>query len=98
MEHHESKLIHFQSLILFLTGRVLLDNVSVSNTNTNGGNVMNTELIRKRKSVRTYKAEPIPMELMNQVKTYLKKDNGTISYMIYDLFFGSMMCLLISRY
>ena len=37
---------------------------------------MYTELIRKRKSVRTYKAEPIPMELMNQVKTYLKKDNG----------------------
>ena len=37
---------------------------------------MNTELIRKRKSVRTYKAEPIPMELMNQVKTYLQKDNG----------------------
>lgn len=74
MEYHESMLGSLSIFyFFFLTGRVLLDNVSVSNTNTNRGNVMNTELIRKRKSVRTYKAEPIPMELMNQVKTYLKK-------------------------
>ena len=37
---------------------------------------MNTEIIRNRKSVRTYKEQPIPEQTMNRVKDYLEHDTG----------------------
>lgn len=37
---------------------------------------MNTEVIRERKSVRTYKKQEIPEQTMNKVKNYLQKDTG----------------------
>ena len=37
---------------------------------------MNTEMIRNRKSVRTYKEQPIPEQTMNQVRDYLEHDTG----------------------
>lgn len=37
---------------------------------------MNTEIIRNRKSVRTYKEQAIPEKTLNQVRDYLKHDIG----------------------
>ncbi|MDY4681277.1 MAG: nitroreductase, partial [Lachnospiraceae bacterium] len=37
---------------------------------------MNTEIIRNRKSVRTYKEQPIPEEVLNRVRDYLEHDTG----------------------
>ena len=37
---------------------------------------MNTEIIRNRKSVRTYKEQAIPEKTLNQVRDYLKHDTG----------------------
>ena len=37
---------------------------------------MNTEIIRNRKSVRTYKEQAIPEKTLNQVRAYLKHDTG----------------------
>ena len=37
---------------------------------------MNTEIIRNRKSVRTYKEQQIPEQTLNQVRDYLKHDTG----------------------
>ena len=37
---------------------------------------MSTEIIRNRKSVRTYKEQPIPEETLNQVRDYLEHDTG----------------------
>ena len=37
---------------------------------------MNTEIIRNRKSVRTYKEQPVPEQTLNQVRDYLQHDTG----------------------
>jgi len=37
---------------------------------------MNTEIIRNRKSVRTYKEQAIPEKTLNQVRDYLEQDTG----------------------
>jgi hypothetical protein len=37
---------------------------------------MNSEIIRNRKSVRTYKEQPIPEQTLSQVRNYLKNDIG----------------------
>ena len=37
---------------------------------------MNTEIIRKRKSVRTFNEQEIPEQTMNQVRNFLKEDTG----------------------
>lgn len=57
---------------------MIRDNVSETDTNTSieEGNDMNTEMIRNRKSVRTYKEQPVPEQTMNQVRDYLEHDTG----------------------
>ena len=55
------------------------DNVSASDTNTlgtEGREYMNTEVIRERKSVRTYKDQEIPEQTLDKVRNYLQKDTG----------------------
>ena len=37
---------------------------------------MNTEIIRNRKSVRTYKEQAIPEKILDQVRDYLEQDTG----------------------
>ena len=52
------------------------DNVSASDTNTlgtEGREYMNTEVIRERKSVRTYKDQEIPEQTLDKVRNYLIK-------------------------
>ena len=62
-----------------LTKAEIFDNVSASDTNTprtEGREYMNTEVIRERKSVRTYKDQEIPEQTLDKVRNYLQKDTG----------------------
>lgn len=58
-----------------MTQIITSDNVFVSDTGitTKARNEMNTEIIRNRKSVRTYKEQAIPEKTLNQVRDYLEK-------------------------
>lgn len=62
-----------------MTEAETFNNVSASDTNTlgtEGREYMNTEVIRERKSVRTYKDQEIPEQTLDKVRNYLQKDTG----------------------
>lgn len=61
-----------------MTHIITYDKVSVSDTGIKqkARSEMNTEIIRNRKSVRTYKEQAIPEKTLNQVRDYLKHDTG----------------------
>lgn len=61
-----------------MTNKITLGKVSATDTNTakKARNGMNTEIIRNRKSVRTYKEQPVPEQTINRVRDYLEHDTG----------------------
>lgn len=61
-----------------MTDKITLGKVLVTDTNTvkKARNGMNTEIIRNRKSVRTYREQPIPEQTMKRVRDYLEHDTG----------------------
>lgn len=63
---------------MVLTDKITLGNVLETDTDTTkkARNEMNTEIIRNRKSVRTYKEQPIPEQTINRVRDYLEHDTG----------------------